>query len=254
MKVNYSQIEIDKRIFKVEINYSDIVIDKSKIGLAIGYSNGVLPTYIEEMLNQIILQSEEKCEIHAGYCLLDLNFSHDKLNGLFIDTEFFRMDKIVTGQLKKANKVAIFLCTIGPEMELWAKQLLAEGNTVLSYLVDMVASTAVESIADILHDHIGLEMEKYGWKRTNRYSPGYCNWSVSEQQKLFAFLPHDFCNIKLTDSSIMIPIKSISGVIGLGKEAKYTEYICDRCGIKDCTHRVYLLSKKKQQESKINNK
>jgi hypothetical protein len=35
----------------------------------------------------------------------------------------------------------------------------------------------------------------------------------------------------------MMPIKSISGIIGVGREVKYREYLCDTCGVKDCTYR-----------------
>jgi hypothetical protein len=72
---------------------------------------------------------------------------------------------------------------------------------------------------------------------TNRYSPGYCNWSVSEQKLLFSFLPDGFCGIKLNDSALMTPIKSISGIIGIGQNVKMNEYNCNHCGVKDCTYR-----------------
>ncbi len=245
MQSRFSQIEIDKDIFNVLISYSDISIDKKKIGLAIGYANGDLPPHTDEMIDEIILQLPGKVEISAGYRLLDLQYSASQPSGLIIGNTFFNTDKIITSQLKKADKAAVFLCTIGNQMETWAKKLLVDGSPVQNYLVDVTASTIVESAADLLHDHIANEMEKQGWHHTNRYSPGYCNWSVIEQQKLFSFFPPNFCTVRLTDSSLMIPIKSISGVIGFGSEVKYAEYLCDRCGIKDCTHRVYIQSKQK---------
>lgn len=246
MNKKLSQIELAKDTFEVTICYSDIKFDKKNIGHTIGYSDGKLPLHFEEMIDQIISQFPEKCKINAGYRLLNLQFSSDRIDGLLIGNDFFQMDKIVTSQLKKANKAALFLCTIGSEMELWSKGLLQKGDSVLAYLVDIVASSAVESVADILHDHISQVANEFGWNITNRYSPGYCNWSVAEQQKLFSLLPNNFCNITLSDSSLMQPIKSISGVIGVGPEVKYSEYICDRCGVIDCTHRVYLLSKAKK--------
>lgn len=249
MASKFSQVEIDKDVFNVQISFSDLSIDKKKIGLSIGYVNGTLPSHTEEIINEISTQLYDKMDIRAGYRIIDLYHSKEQPHGLLIGGKFFNTDKIITSQLKKSNKAAIFLCTIGNQMENWSKQLISEGDQVKSYLVDVIASGLVESTADCLHDHIGYEMEKYGWHKTNRYSPGYCNWSVTEQQKIFSFFPKNFCNIKLTDSSLMIPIKSISGVIGLGSEVNYAEYICDRCGIKDCTHRVYILSKQKNKIS-----
>lgn len=245
MKNKLPQVDLGQNTFEVTINYSDLIIDKKDIALAIGYKNGEFPDHFDEMIDQVLSKFSEKCEINAGYRLLNLFYSHEKLDGLFIEDEYFRMNRIITSQLKKANMAAIFVCTIGSEMEAWGKQLLINGDTILSYLADIVASNAVENIANMLHDHIGLTMKESGVNITNRYSPGYCDWSVFEQQKLFSMLPPNFCKIKLTESSFMVPIKSISGVIGLGVDVKYSEYICDKCGLKDCTHRVYLFSKDK---------
>lgn len=245
MPPKFNQIEIDKNIYSVIIPYSETLADKKKIGLLIGYLNGDLPKHTEEIIDEILSQLTDKVKIEAGYSLLDIQYSSSQPSGLIIGNIFFKTDKIITSQLKKADKAAVFLCTIGNQMETWAKQLLREGSSVQNYLVDVTASTIVESVADLLHDHIAYEMEKQGWHHTNRYSPGYCNWSVSEQQKLFSFFPQNFCDVRLTDSSLMIPIKSVSGIIGLGSKVKYAEYLCDRCGIKDCTHRTYLLAKHK---------
>jgi len=60
-------------------------------------------------------------------------------------------------------------------------------------------------------------------------SPGYCGWDVSEQQKLFSLVNDMRIGIKLTESSLMIPIKSISGLWGFGEKLKKKEYNCNKC-------------------------
>ena len=80
-------------------------------------------------------------------------------------------------------------------------------------------------------------MREAGLKITNRYSPGYCGWDVSEQKKLFKILPEKFCGIELTDSCLMHPIKSVSGIIGIGKSVKFNEYTCNLCDEADCLYR-----------------
>lgn len=239
----FPEIEIDESTFQVEINISNVRIDKNKIGNDIGYKVGEIPNHFDELIVEIIDKLPIMCEIYSGYRILNLSFAKEDSSRIKIGNEYFNMDRIVTSQMKKADKAAIFLCTIGSQIETWSKKLISIGDTVKGYLVDLTASTVVENVANLLHDHIGAKSKKFGSNITNRYSPGYCNWSVAEQHKLFSFLPKDFCNVKLSDTSLMFPIKSVSGVIGIGENVKYTEYICDRCGIKDCTHRVYLHSK-----------
>jgi len=131
---------------------------------------------------------------------------------------------------------AVFVCTIGPGMETWAKRVSGE-EPVFGYIADTVASLAAENLSNALHDRIGAAAAARGWKATNRYSPGYCDWPVSDQHLVFSLLPDGFCGITLTDSALMIPVKSVSGIIGVGPGVRRLEYSCDRCGMKDCTYR-----------------
>jgi cobalamin-dependent methionine synthase I len=119
-------------------------------------------------------------------------------------------------------------------MEQWSRQVMQGGDPALGYISDSVAYAVAEAVADRLHDHIGREMARNGWRITNRYSPGYCNWSVVEQHLLFALLPSHFCGITLGESALMRPMKSVSGVVGVGSEVKYADYLCDVCGTPDC--------------------
>lgn len=235
--------EIDSNTFEVVINPNQIFVDKNQIINIIGYST--VPQHSDEMIDGILKVIPEKLNIRSGYKIVDVEKISDDKEGIILSKKFFRTDKIVTSQLKKIEKAAIFVSTIGSEMESWIKELNEKGNLALAYIADIMASEAAENAADFLHDHIKQKMSKLSLNVTNRYSPGYCNWSVSEQHKLFSLLPENFCGIKLTDSALMIPIKSISGIIGIGKNAKWKEYLCDKCGVKDCTYRIKMKFKKK---------
>ena len=104
-------------------------------------------------------------------------------------------------------------------------------------MADAIASQTVELAIDKVQCHLENELMTFGLKTTNRYSPGYCGWHVSEQQKLFSLLPDSFCDITLTESSLMMPIKSVSGIIGIGPHVKKIDYTCRLCDLKDCVYR-----------------
>ena len=114
---------------------------------------------------------------------------------------------------------------------------MATGDMLRGYIVDSIGSETVEQVADWLERKLEEKSQLHGWKITNRYSPGYCGWSVAEQHKLFSFLPEKFCGITLTESALMLPIKSLSGIIGLGPLVKREEYQCSICDMKDCFRR-----------------
>jgi hypothetical protein len=237
------QVEQKKDIFEVKINFKDLIVSKNEIVSTLGYIDGMIPQHFEEIIDDILSQLPKYCEIQAGYRLLDIKKSQERNDGLYVGGKFFKVQKIVASQLRNSEKAALFICTIGSAMETWAKKLSAEGDTALGYIVDTIASVTEEQTTDVLHDHIGNQMRMQGLNITNRYSPGYCDWSVSEQHLLFSFLPENFCGITLTESALMVPIKSVSGIIGIGKTVKRTDYTCDICGMKDCTYRAKRIAK-----------
>jgi hypothetical protein len=237
------QVEREKDTFEVKINFKNLIVSKNEIISTLGYADGAIPVHFEEMIDDILFRLPEYCEIQAGYRLLDVKKPEDRNDGLFVGNKFFKLQKIVTSQLRKSEKAALFVCTIGRAMETWAKKLSSEGDVALSYMVDTVASITEEQTVDVLHDHLEKQMKMQGLNITNRYSPGYCDWSVSEQHLLFSFFPINFCGITLTESALMVPIKSVSGIIGVGSEVKRVDYTCDTCGMKDCTYRAIRVAK-----------
>jgi hypothetical protein len=245
------QVERGNDTFEVHINFDDLTISKDEIIATLGYSEGAIPSHFEELIDDILGRLPRYCDIRAGYRLLDVHVQENRKDGLLVGDKFFALQKIVTGQLRRSEHAALFMSTIGRTMETWSKNLSAEGDVTQSYLVDAVASATAEQTTDVLHDHIGKHMEKRGLKITNRYSPGYCDWSVAEQHLLFSFFPPGFCGITLMDSALMMPIKSVSGIIGVGARVKRAEYTCDSCGMKDCTYRAIRVAKASRTSKEV---
>lgn len=246
MKRLLTEKELGNNTFEVVINYSDLLIKAEEIELLLGYPANQTPEHFSELINEALAESNSKVEIKAGYRIADVQCSQEDFNGLTIGGKYFNLHKIVTGILKKSENIALFSLTIGEAMETKSKELFKSGDLVSGYIYDAVASIAAETCADALHEHIKEKMLLKNQKVTNRYSPGYCNWKVDEQHLLFSLLPQNFCGISLTESALMMPIKSISGIIGIGEKVKYSEYSCSDCNIKDCTYRT-ITERKKQK-------
>lgn len=232
------ETQIGKNAFEVSMEFEDLPFDRTEIELTLGYADGEIPVHFAGMIDEAVEQLPKRCEIRAGYGIFDASRPEGRPDGLVVGGKIFRLDKIVTGQIKKSTQAALFVATIGPSMEEWSRQLLKGEDPALGYIADVAASTTAETVTNLLHDHIGEKMRSLGLNITNRYSPGYCNWPVSEQHQLFSLLPEEFCGVSLSESALMYPIKSVSGIIGIGAEVKWKDYICDRCGVKDCTYRA----------------
>ena len=150
----------------------------------------------------------------------------------------FQWGRIIDRQLQGSEAYALFVATSGTEYEAFQQRLLKEGDMVRVFVADALGSVIAEKTADRMEETLQQSIDKLGWHRTNRFSPGYCGWHVSQQQLLFPlFGVKEPCGVQLTDSSLMVPIKSVSGIIGLGRSVRYLPYTCGLCDFKNCYKR-----------------
>lgn len=150
----------------------------------------------------------------------------------------FQVGKIIAHQLQDATLFLIFTATVGEEFDLWMEQLKREGDMLKVYIADAIGSALVEKVADLMEADLQSRLDSVDLHHTLRFSPGYCGWHLSGQKELFSLFPSSTpCGIRLTESCLMLPIKSVSGVIGVGKEVKPQQYSCGLCDYAMCYKR-----------------
>lgn len=217
-------------------SFDNLKIERTQIEALMGYRIDT-PEPIRLLIDETLMFVPEYCDIKGGYLIYDqISFSQDN-KSIKIGDKLFYPKNMIISQLKGVRSVAVFICTAGNKIGEWSKELMRSGDLIKGYVVDVIGSAVVESAMDLIHDELEKNMKKLGLGITNRYSPGYCGWDVAEQQKLFSILPPGFCGVSLSSSSLMTPIKSISGIIGLGIEVKRKAYNCNRCEDKNCLYR-----------------
>ena len=223
----------------LKIDRNQISINAKDLLSILGNSGGEMDQHTMELIEKYIVECKEIMTPMGGYVL----FEADRLElkeEVEIDGMRFHIGKILKRMLRSSERYALFAVTAGPEPETLSKSLMHSNQFLEGYIVDLIGSGIVDSVASQLHQHIKNHAEDYGKKTTNRYSPGYCSWDVAEQQKLFSLLPDGCCGITLTESSLMFPIKSVSGIIGIGASVKYEDYTCEICPMKNCLFRKTL--------------
>jgi hypothetical protein len=149
----------------------------------------------------------------------------------------FQMGRIIERQLRGSVAYALFVCTAGVAFEEYQQQLKNANDMVHVFIADALGSVIAEHCADRMEESLQESIDKLGWHHTNRFSPGYCGWHVSQQQRLFPLFEGNTCGVTLTDSSLMLPIKSVSGIIGLGTGVRKLDYTCGLCDFKQCYKR-----------------
>jgi len=135
--------------------------------------------------------------------------------------------------------IAAAVCTIGDGLETRVAELWAARELPLAAMLDSVGSGAVESLAEHVNDLLCQEAIPLGLPVTNRVSPGYGRWDVSDQRALFALCPGEPIGVRLNEACFMAPVKSLSLLAGAGAGARVDHYFsqCARCWMAGCAYR-----------------
>lgn len=144
--------------------------------------------------------------------------------------------------LTKAESVCCFIATVGSAVDLEIQRLMQQQRYANAYILDALGSMSAENIVEQFYQRKAERQAKKNGGVTFRFSPGYCDWPVTEQRALFKLLSKtNIPDVVLTESCLMSPRKSISGLFGL-LPPKMTDVDptcnpCKTCSKQDCIAR-----------------
>jgi len=132
--------------------------------------------------------------------------------------------------LRHAQRVAVFVVTAGEPISRLSERAAKQGEVLAAWVLDALGSWAAEAAADALMERIRPHLGDQE-ALTLRYSPGYCGMDIEQQRVLFRLVRADSVGVKLLPSLLMRPLKSVSGVVGLGPKEAVNRYLspCDSC-------------------------
>ena len=198
--------------------------------------------------NQNILRITEE-EINRGYGLFNPQgiYRLIKINSFLSDKEIelegghiFRFSKSVISQLKGASHLLVGVVTIGDFLEKKVSELFSQGEYPRALALDAVGTVAVEDFSREVRKLARQEVEEQGFKTSRHFSPGYGGWEVSQQDIIFKSIPADNIGVRLTKGYMMLPQKSLSWAIGVGKEIitpSEEDNNCGNCQFKYCNYK-----------------
>ena len=226
---------------KIDFDPGKLAISQTSLAKFMGYTKDI-PEPLAAVFDDMLDVMPGKLKL-AGAIRISNNIKVTD-NSFYSDNVFFDTGRIISRNLSDSEFLAFFMVTAGIELDRWSVSAFKEENYLLGYSIDCAGSEIAEELADEVERQL-LELSNDNQSKqvfiSNRYSPGYCGWNVSEQKKLFSLFPENYCGITLTDSSLMIPVKSISGVIALGNKIKRADYQCNNCENDDCIRKKHLL-------------
>lgn len=127
------------------------------------------------------------------------------------------------------GSTSFLLCatTLGIEIDRYQK-LLEKTDITKAMIFDCVASAYIEVTADLYEKNLGLDL-------SYRFCPGYQGTSFLDNQKINRIIKADkYLGISFLDSGLMVPLKSMMGIVAIGNHKKRS---CTGCiFIKNCRY------------------
>ncbi|MCR5834559.1 MAG: methionine synthase [Selenomonadaceae bacterium] len=171
-------------------------------------------------------------------------YEYDDINNIVKSEPNFKIvGKSIEKHLSGCEKVICMSVTVGGDIENEVTKKFERGDYLASVLLDAAATAAVEQVADAMEKHFAAMFGKDGFKLRWRFSPGYGNWDLTEQAKLFKICGAEQIGVRLTSSMMLEPRKSVTAIIGLEKitAKKYSDLPpknCAACNNLQCAMRV----------------
>ena len=215
-----------------------IDIDRQQVLHNIGYgADCKLPGRISSLIDEYAENAYQLIEPSYSCVIRDIKLVQG--SSVFIEGSIIFESQVITQLLKQCEKVAVFLVTIGNHLEEMTYRLAEDGFILQATVLDAIGSVAAEKVADFVQSRVGEVVRAQGLCISQRFSPGYCDWNIGQQKIVFRAVNGDTAGIQLTDRCLMIPQKSLSGIIGIGPSNGNVENYnpCKTCNKYDCRGR-----------------
>lgn len=221
-----------------DVSYEELPLDTKEIYLLMGYGNYLPDSRVTGLVDCVLNEVSRLVAPRCGYIL-----QQGKVEGkeyLRIGNIQFNPGRIITLAMKGASFYAFFTATIGSQFDGYCKRLKESDDILSSFVADTIGSILAEATVLWLMRKLTEIAEAEGMKISNNYSPGYCDWALVEQKMLFGLFPENITGVYLTNSSLMLPIKSVSGIVAMGPEIKKRAYSCNICKMTTCVRNRVL--------------
>ncbi|MBZ5526697.1 MAG: hypothetical protein LAN71_02185 [Acidobacteriia bacterium] len=143
-----------------------------------------------------------------------------------------------TEMLGREQLDLVIVATLGEKLD----ALIAAMQTrdiSLALALDGFGTAAIEALSMSICRHFGEVAERESLHSSLPFSPGMAGWDLQTGQRgIFGLLDAASIGLRLSPSFLMIPQKSLSLVIGIGREVREGGSLCEFCNLREtCRHR-----------------
>lgn len=259
----------------ISVKTADVAPHPNEVTRISGFDPDAISDPLGDIIRQELAFVQHASGIQGGIRLSREVELHPDTGAFVFEGRYFKAGKNVLLNLEHSEFLAMYLFTAGEDISLRPARQFAAGNPVAGYFAGIAGALLVDRGVDMLHKKLAMDMKRQGFRVSNRFSPGLTrccspnannssrtdeysspditnscnpgvsnpgipvsgNWMLEDQGKLLDCFPPDFCGIQLTQSGMMTPVKSSSGVIGAGKKVRFRLFPCHACPDTRCLFR-----------------
>lgn len=204
-------------------------INKSEALRYMGYGKATPEPQIMEVVNTAEKNLLDCISPKYLYKVLDITPTPQgvKVNGTTLELT----GSSIVSHLENCSKIILMCATLSIGADKLIKMAQIE-DMVLALATDSLASACIEQVCDYAEKEAQKNLEGYF---TWRFSPGYGDLPIALQKDILNILdaPRKI-GLCTTDSSLLIPTKSVTAIIGVSDlEINRKKRGCTACNLKD---------------------
>ena len=205
------------RVFQPKLS-----VDEKRVWRRMGYSDPLkAPSRVRSAFDEIYPRAMALLKPKAAYRFLPLLEVDEQHQALQTPAVCFE-GKDVVRMFAHVDQLVAWVLTVGPAVEADIQRRSFHNEDLLgAYYLDVIASEALMEMIRGLRQMLQTDLEQrevQGVVTRYWYCPGYGDWDVRQQRRLFAALQIEAraVGVRLNDHCAMIPRKSYSGLYGVG--------------------------------------
>lgn len=208
-------------------------IDKDEVLRYLGHKNQDIDDELNNLIDLCILEIKETSKPLYTYKVFDIEKVKDGISVL--GTNLILKGKDIFNHLKDARKCVIMAATLGINVDNKIR-ITERTNMTKSVILDSCATEFIEKTCDKAEEEIIDLARSKNFKINFRYGPGYGDLPIEIQGEIIGILnANKSIGLTSTASSILIPRKSVTAIIGfLDEDAKINKKKnCNTCNLRE---------------------
>jgi hypothetical protein len=176
----------------------------------------------QELVRRLIASAQALMAPAAAFRAGYVNEKRD--DGVVVDSVAFT-SRVLRRNLEGVGRVFPFVLTIGKAMD---EIIDARGDILEKYLLDEIANTTLREARSRFEHHL---RSVFALDKISCMAPGSLeDWPIEQQKPLFSLLPgvETELGVWLTESFLMLPRKSISGIYFPSEATFFSCQLCPR--------------------------